>query len=104
GAQELLIERAEWRAAIAGDVTRRVEAGAAVALLLHEAQPHQRLEAGDEDPAFAQVVFVVERDGFERHRAGLQRQGVRAAPGPTGKVSVAAKDIIVKTPAAMPTG
>src|SRR5262249_60601539 len=29
GAQELLIERAEWRAAIAGDVTRRVEAGAA---------------------------------------------------------------------------
>ena len=69
GALELLVEPAERRAAIAGDVARGVQAGAAVALLLHQAQPHQRLEAGHEDPALRQVVFVVERDVIERHRA-----------------------------------
>ena len=70
GADELLVEAAERRAAIAGDVAGGVEAGAAVALLLHQAQPHDRLEAGDEDPALGEVVLVVERDVVERHRAG----------------------------------
>src|SRR5262249_16738302 len=51
-ADELLIERAEGGAAIAGDVARAIEAGAAVALLLHQAQSHDRLEAGHENPAF----------------------------------------------------
>src|SRR6516165_5146745 len=102
-AQELLVEGAEWRPAIARDIARRVEAGAAIALLLHQAETHQGLEAGDENAAFAEIVFVVERDGFERHRAGLQRQGVSAAPGPPGNSLFAAKDIIVETPAAMPT-
>ena len=37
GALELLVEAAERRAAIAGDVAGGVEAGAAVALLLHQA-------------------------------------------------------------------
>ena len=37
GALELVVEPAERRAAIAGDVARGVEAGAAVALLLHHA-------------------------------------------------------------------
>ena len=36
GALELVVEPAERRAAIAGDVARRVEAGAPVALLLHQ--------------------------------------------------------------------
>ena len=36
-AHELLVEPAERRAAIAGDVARRVQPGAAVALLLHQA-------------------------------------------------------------------
>ena len=71
GAQELLVEPAERRAAIAGDIARGIEAGAAVALLLHQAQPHQRLEAGDEDPALAEVVFVVELDVAQRHKGDL---------------------------------
>ena len=37
-AHELLVEPAERRAAIAGDVAGGVEAGAAVALLLHQAE------------------------------------------------------------------
>src|SRR5262249_51062233 len=73
-ADELLIERAEGGAAIAGDVARGIEAGAAVALLLHQAQAHDRLEAGHENPAFGQVVFVVERDLIERHHTGLRGQ------------------------------
>ena len=60
GALELLVEAAERRAAIAGDVARGVEPGAAVALVLHQAEAHQRLVAGDEDAALGQVVFVVE--------------------------------------------
>ncbi len=42
---ELLVERAERRAAIAGDVAGGIEAGAAVALLLHQAEPHERLDS-----------------------------------------------------------
>ena len=53
GALELLVEPAERRAAIAGDVAGGVQPGAAVALLLHQAQAHERLIAGDEDPALA---------------------------------------------------
>ena len=68
-ALELVVEPAERRAAIAGDVARGVEAGAAVALVLHHRQPHQRLIAGDEHAALGQVVLVVERDVIERHSA-----------------------------------
>src|SRR6516225_8412847 len=50
-AHELLVERAERRAAIAGDVARGIEAGAAVALLLHQSEAHNGLETSDEDPA-----------------------------------------------------
>ena len=73
-ADELLVEGAQRGAAIAGDIARGVEAGAAVALLLHQAQTHDGLEAGDEDPALGEVVFVVERDLVERHRASLHGQ------------------------------
>ena len=64
---KLQVEAAQRRAAIAGDVTRGVEAGAAVALLLHQAQSHQRLIAGDKHPGLRQVVLVVEADCVERH-------------------------------------
>src|SRR5262249_22031092 len=73
-ADELLVEGAERGAAIAGDIARCVEAGAAVALLLHQTEAHDGLEAGDEDPALGEGVFVVERDLVERHRASLHRQ------------------------------
>jgi hypothetical protein len=59
---ELLVEAAERRAAIAGDEAGRAQAGAAVALVLHQAKADQRLKAGDEDPALRQIVFIVECD------------------------------------------
>ena len=89
-AQELLVEPAERRAAIAGDVAGGVQPGAAVALLLHQAQAHQRLEAGDEDAAFAQVVLVVECDVSQRHRGGLRRQCALAVPIPPGLIGLKA--------------
>src|SRR5262245_40427093 len=81
-AQELLVEGTERRAAIAADIARSVEARAAVALLLHQTEPNQRLEAGDKDRAFGQVVFVVERDVAQRHFWGLRRQSAPAAGRP----------------------
>ena len=69
GALELAVETAERRTAIAGDKAGGIEAVAAVELLLHQAEPDQRLEAGDEDAALAEVVFVVEFDVAQRHRA-----------------------------------
>ena len=71
GAQELAVEIAERGAAIAGDEARRIEAVAAVQLLLHQAEPDQGLEAGYEDAALAEVVFIVELDVAQRHYAGL---------------------------------
>ena len=71
GAQELAVKAAERRAAIAGDKTRGAQPVAAVQLLLHQAEPHQGLEAGDKDAAVAEVVFVVELDVAQRHRAAL---------------------------------
>ncbi len=67
-AHELLVEPAQRRAPIAGDIAGGVEAGAAVTLLLHQAQAHQGLVAGDEDPGLRQIIFVVEADLSERHR------------------------------------
>ncbi len=69
GALELLVEPAERRTAIAGDVARGVEARAPVAFLLHQAEADDRLIAGDEDRRFPEVVFVGKRDGPERHRS-----------------------------------
>src|SRR5215216_2004557 len=69
GAHELLVEPAERGAAVAGNIASGIEAGAAVALLLHQRQAHQRLIAGHEDAALAEIVFVVERDVIERHGA-----------------------------------
>ena len=68
GAQELAVQAAERRAAIAGDVTGRIEAVAPVEFLLHQAEPHQRLETGDKNLAVAEVVLVVEFDVAKRHR------------------------------------
>ena len=68
GAHELLVEAAERRAAIAGKKTCGVEAGGAVARLLHQAGADQRLIAGHEDTGLGQIVFIVEADRVERHR------------------------------------
>src|SRR5215468_5963310 len=46
GAHELLVEPAQWRAAVAGDIARSIEPGTAVELLLHQREPHQSLVTG----------------------------------------------------------
>jgi hypothetical protein len=61
GAQEILVETADGRAAIAGDESRRAQALETVALALHQQQAHDGLRPGDEDTILAQIVFVVER-------------------------------------------
>ena len=101
GANELQVEGAERRSAIAGHITRGVEAGATVALLLHQAQAHDGLEAGDENPALGQIVFVVERDVIERHRARLRGIQVCAA-GSRGNIRTRSKDISRAGTSAMP--
>src|SRR5690606_35263104 len=67
GTNELLVETAKRRAAIAGQETAGVQAGAAVALLLHQNGADQGLIAGDQDMCLVQVVLVVEADRSERH-------------------------------------
>ena len=67
--RHLLVEAAERRAAIAGDVARGVVAGLKVALALEHRQPHQRLDAGQENPAPVLGVLVVEGDFGKRHDA-----------------------------------
>ncbi len=67
-AHELLVETAERRAAVTGHVAGGVQAGAAVALFLHQAGANQRLITGHQDPVLRQIVFIVEADGSEGHR------------------------------------
>ncbi len=69
GPLHLLIEAAERRAAVAGDIAGGVEPGAPVQLLLHQQGADQRLVAGHEDVALGEVVLVVEADGMEGHGA-----------------------------------
>ena len=65
GLPQRLVEAAQRRAAIAGDVAGGVEPGGEVALALHHRQAHQRLRAGQVDPPAFEYVFVVQghRDG-----------------------------------------
>ena len=68
-----LVEAAERRAAIAGDEAGGVEARLRVALALQDQQADERLDAGEEDAAGAELVLVVERDvakGRRGYRAG----------------------------------
>jgi hypothetical protein len=64
---ELLVETAERRTAVAGDITGGIQAGTPVTLLLHQAGTNQRLITCDEYVRLAQVVFVVEADRSKRH-------------------------------------
>ena len=75
GAHELLVEAAERRTAISGDISRSVETGGAVARLLHQAGTDQRLIAGHKDLALGQIIFIVDTDGSEHHGWPWQRRG-----------------------------
>ena len=81
-AHELLVEAAERRAAIAGDEAAGMKPGAAVALVLHQAEADDRLITGDEDPLPAQVVFVGETDRAQsRHRCLSSARSRHATQG-----------------------
>jgi len=54
------VETTERRTAIAADEAGRVEARGRVAQFLHQRQPHQRLHAGQVDPAGFAAVLVVQ--------------------------------------------
>ncbi len=88
GALELIVEPAERRAAVAGDVARRVEPGTAIALFLHQAHAHQRLIAGGEDAGLRQIVFVAEVDTLERHGSVLRAGSGMAHPTRVTRTSI----------------
>jgi hypothetical protein len=77
GLPQCLVEPTQRRAAIAGDVAGRVEAGQCVALVLQQQQAHQGLGPGQEYPAFGEGVFVLERDVAQ----GCVHGGGRILPG-----------------------
>src|SRR5262249_58816286 len=59
GAQKLAVEIAEGGAAVAGDKARGVEPVAAVQLLFHQGEPHQRLKTGPEKGGVGGIRFFV---------------------------------------------
>ena len=62
GALELAVEPPQRQAPIPAHVARGIEPVPAIKLLLHQAEPHQRLIPGNEHPALTEIVFVVELD------------------------------------------
>ena len=59
-AHHLLIDPAERRAAIAGDIARRAQARGFVARLLHQHDAHQRLGAAEQDRPFRKVEPIAQ--------------------------------------------
>lgn len=88
GAQEIEVETAEGRAAIARDEAGGIQPGAAVDCRLHEQKADNSLRSRDEDAVLGKVVFVGERQqrgralGFfdVRHFAFAPRQEDPAWP------------------------
>src|SRR5438477_4169771 len=70
GAPELLVEPTQWRSAVPGHESRGVEPRELVALALQHQQPHERLHAGQIDPAGFKLVFIVESNVAQRGCAG----------------------------------
>src|SRR5262249_38633992 len=87
GADELLVETAERRSAIAGDETRGIQACATIEFLLHQASADQRLIPRHEYVRLGKVVFILEADRSKRHGLpchaaywGRQSHSYRLAP------------------------
>ncbi len=84
GADELAVEPPQGGAPIPGHEACSIEPVTAIKLLLHQAEPDQRLIAGHEDAALTEVELVVEMDVAKRHRAEASRMngaGQFALPG-----------------------
>jgi len=62
GPFHLLIERAQRRATITGDIGRRVQAGGRIALALHHRQADQGLGSVHEHAPGFERVFVIKAD------------------------------------------
>src|SRR5262249_58384369 len=83
-ALEREIEPAERRAAVAGDQGRGVEPAALIGAVLVERQPHQRLNAREEDLTFLLAVFGVQSEiTLDRHGSPLEvtERMIRGAQG-----------------------
>jgi len=83
-ALEREIEPAERRAAIAGDQGGGVEPAALIGAVLVERQPHQRLNAREEDLTFLLAVFGVQSEiTLDRHGSPLAvtERMIRGAQG-----------------------
>ena len=65
-ALERLVEATEGRAAVAGDEGGGAQSAALVGTMLIEGQPHQRLDAGEEDAAFLQCVLGLQGEALRR--------------------------------------
>jgi hypothetical protein len=77
GALELQVVGRKRRAAITSHITGGVEAGRAVAPALNQRQADERLDAGEEHPAFGEVVFVVERNRVHGANRSRRLEGRR---------------------------
>ncbi len=91
GLAQLLIEAAERRAAIAGNVAAGGEAGGPVARLLQQRQTHQGLDPGQEDPAIGLRVLVLEGDLGKRQGSALPGRPRRATGRGSCPVKVASR-------------
>ena len=77
--EELQVEAAERRAAIAGNETAGVQPGAAVARLLRQQQTRDRLRAGEQHARLTEVETVGERR-FSQRLGGGARSVVHSRP------------------------
>ena len=68
-AQERAFQSGDRRAAIAGGITRGVEPGAPVALVLHQHQAHDGLRSGQELMRLLEIELVDQARTAFRHRA-----------------------------------
>ena len=68
--EKLLVEAADWRAAIAGDKAGGVEPGATVARLLRQQQADDCLRAVEQHVGFAKIETVGEREVAQRLGGG----------------------------------
>ena len=64
---ELLVVCAERATPVSGDIARGIQPRRLIAKVLHDGQAHQRLGAGDENPAVGDGVLVIERDVTQSH-------------------------------------
>jgi hypothetical protein len=88
---ELLVEPSERGPLVARDHRAGMEAPAAIGEVLVDRQPHECLDAGEEDPSLLEQVLVLERDlaadASPRGAAGAAEAGSLPGAPPLGALS-----------------